>query len=550
MLLLLAAACRQPQPPPLDAGVDAGCDLRVVATADIGPEGGTLESCSGAALVVPPEAVDTAETFSIEVADGGFVFAMSNGVLSRPVTLRLPASNGDVAYLDGDDVCGTVDGGVLSAEVVHLGNAHVAPRTGARTIWGVARVTSVLPGQISSSPPEFFKPPVVAYVQHGDGGFDAYDGGLFPDGTFRIPGVPPGLAYVSFGDVIATDACAVDFGLDRPGRADQNFSLNMLPATLSVDVAAMTPWQDGDAIAIVAPRANAWIRSFEPIDAGATELLASYRQNRYILPLIEGSKGDVATVLHFTACSNDAGFDYSCLLEAATLPSFTMQTGHATQVNGSFARFPGTLQTVSPSVDVASFRTFIVDAGVTLSVNTSQGFIALASGDISAGSPAPFSFRSTFPADTPLQLRVETLTWSYVQGMGIGVSLSNGQTEVVSLGTPVSARLGPVRNATVNGVDFLTPMNGTGITPTVAWDPPALGVPTRYRLLVQVSSQNNFRYWTVTTRETHVTLPPGIVTPGSVWGVEIHADNASAEGIYRGGLPAHDSSIASAAMTP
>jgi hypothetical protein len=90
---------------------------------------------------------------------------------------------------------------------------------------------------------------------------------------------------------------------------------------------------------------------------------------------------------------------------------------------------------------------------------------------------------------------------------------------------PFSPTLGPPRNIAVNGLSARFGLAGTGVTPTVSWQPPSIGTATHYtvdvrKLTRSVTSDGSIRTNTgggsrvafLETAGTSIALPPGILT--------------------------------------
>jgi hypothetical protein len=83
---------------------------------------------------------------------------------------------------------------------------------------------------------------------------------------------------------------------------------------------------------------------------------------------------------------------------------------------------------------------------------------------------------------------------------------------------PIVPVLGPVQDPRVNGQSALAPLTGVSTTPTLSWQPPAIGAPTGY--VVWVNGIEGMMQTIVTflyTTDTSVTLPPCVLVEGSAY---------------------------------
>jgi hypothetical protein len=96
---------------------------------------------------------------------------------------------------------------------------------------------------------------------------------------------------------------------------------------------------------------------------------------------------------------------------------------------------------------------------------------------------------------------------------------------------PMTPALSSVQNPKINGKDFFEAQGNVGLTPTLSWDPPALGTPSRYSVRIRRLRRNPqdptttiaANVGTVFTPSTSLTIPPGVLQPGAVYAFRIRA---------------------------
>ncbi len=97
---------------------------------------------------------------------------------------------------------------------------------------------------------------------------------------------------------------------------------------------------------------------------------------------------------------------------------------------------------------------------------------------------------------------------------------------------PIQPKVSPVQNVRIAGQDGFGAPTGTGLAPTLTWDPPATGSPTAYRVGIWTAPpcSRSTSPWgcppdfTIVTTETSVVMPPGILTEGGQYQVVVTAE--------------------------
>jgi len=137
------------------------------------------------------------------------------------------------------------------------------------------------------------------------------------------------------------------------------------------------------------------------------------------------------------------------------------------------------------------------------------------------------------------------------------------QTQVISkdfptASSPIVPLVGPAIAPKINDSSLFNNQTITGTTPTISWQPPSVGTASGYSIIVQEVTVTNgvaqLQYkTTVFTPSTSVTLPPGILTAGKTYYVEIaslyrkDADISSTP--YRETFPEGDTHLGSGLIT-
>jgi hypothetical protein len=124
--------------------------------------------------------------------------------------------------------------------------------------------------------------------------------------------------------------------------------------------------------------------------------------------------------------------------------------------------------------------------------------------------------------------------------------------------TEIAPSISPVQNAQINDQPLDAPVTGVGASPTVTWQPPAIGTATGYRVVVsavEASSMGvNVRpVATLHTRSTSIRIPASVMTSGS-YVLTITAIAASGADLtsrpFVGALPYASADHVTALITP
>ena len=92
--------------------------------------------------------------------------------------------------------------------------------------------------------------------------------------------------------------------------------------------------------------------------------------------------------------------------------------------------------------------------------------------------------------------------------------------------TPMVPYVGAVTGLRVGGRDAMVPQGGVGLTPTLGWDPPPVGVPTEYivglnELRGSGSTASTVLVARINTTGTSFTLPAGLLQAGKTYVIQV-----------------------------
>ncbi len=380
---------------------------------------------------------------------------------------------------------------------------------------------------------------VEALLPNGKGGYNTIKGSGDSSGNLTVPNLPTGSFWLHvqqpfFGQMhdnyIWTNASDVDAGALLPGRPDAVAGTGVMIST-NVDL-TVTP-TTGDSILWSSTDAQAWGTGYPA--TVTNPLVATFGQYGN---LIDSSKGDRAFLVHYTPGST--GLAYA--VEAKEYDDVTQTNGSTTTLTGTMSAVGGS--TTNPVIKITQF-----DAHYAGLVNTSTVVRYFILEDVGYGGtegggtgvPMIYGYLNSVSADTDFG----SIPYGIISKSGVpyyGFS-DYGDRTVTSGGTtlhfPVgasitsnavptsSAAIVPIlsepKNVTIDGKDFLSDQTNVSLTPVVAWNPPATGVPTSYELTVYdmsapLTSQHHFF-----TNGNSVIFPTGILQAGGNYAFYLQA---------------------------
>jgi hypothetical protein len=113
-------------------------------------------------------------------------------------------------------------------------------------------------------------------------------------------------------------------------------------------------------------------------------------------------------------------------------------------------------------------------------------------------------------------------------GFPVSIRTMAAASPAVALPAPV---ISLPRNPRAGGQDLFAPLGGVGLTPTFSWDPPTIGLPDLYTLMLLRFEVGGSSPWTylalLNTTGTSIELPPGLLETGRRYLVILRATRRS-----------------------
>jgi hypothetical protein len=460
---------------------------------------------------------------------------------------------------DGDGSSG--DGSADAGESPDGGTAD-GPDAGiaTRTVSGVMKLRHVTPDGVVDVPVDLTQADIAALIPPS---FAVHPGSGDALGTFSIPDVPAGIYYLKIDDrYLVTSRDSVDLSSAILGRSAA-VPATIPPTDLVLDVDNLAPWQPfGDELQMFSAGSGTVAFSLQNGASGGlpeegNTALVGFTYDLSAAPhpfLVDGDAGDLLFVSQL-ALANDGVNLYRRVVRVFAPDPFTMVDGQASNLGGSFAdvaetdtfaaewdrpAFDAALRAGAPIDEIPSYPNLTLHA---LPAAAEHGFyhssadiVQLAPGwtDDTSTVQASWDFGDPFPAAWTRMVSAGLLTYRY-RGVGgaeprplyssIGVNLPRS---AVSAETAIAPVVGPVRSPQVAGHDAFESIDGIGTTPTVSWQPPALGTATRYLVVVTMLVDEEgftraYRVAFIDTTGTAVIIPPGILAPGGTYVFSIYA---------------------------
>jgi hypothetical protein len=437
---------------------------------------------------------------------------------------------------------------------------------------------------------------IEAYAPDGAGGFEK----ILPtakrsDGTYAIANVPEGPHWVRLTTRwVWTSSGFVDWSFDQFGRSDLEFPAPppAAPTVLTLNASNLAPWQGTDSLAWVVPLHGT---SFElPLTAagitnaprpGEIALGAfgiDFSSDTLSLPLLNATKGDVA---YLNQLVTQPGNGARVLSRSMVLPPLTMTSGTPSTATSGFlditpsaklnlrwnrAAFAQQANSVHPgaiaSDTILGLSAFALSPalGTPFDAYSLVEFNTLGTGDIDFGTlrygnPFPAGWNRTLDAFVGFRKNYlapgATVSEPLVRGLSMNVLLDPATRDDVRL--VLSPAITPPRNPLINGRSLFDNQLAVGSSPTLSWSPPQIGVPDYYFIRVLELRADGTRSTFVqtarlTTAETSMAMPPGILQPGKLYVITIAANRSGSPITQpnRNGLPFKFATLMSAIVSP
>jgi hypothetical protein len=372
---------------------------------------------------------------------------------------------------------------------------------------------------------------ISAMVLRADGGWDTYPGTLDASGTFVIPGVPLGEAYLvrrhadGMIDIRVTSERVVSFGHTFPGRPDA--VARTLSTPILLDATNTEGWDPpADRLSLVS--LGAGTAAGGSCGAGITacfEAVDNQPGN-----LIDASRGDQTWVLRSTLEQYDDGYGLY-LTDALHSAAFSQQDGVASTLSGAATPVP--VQQLPLVFDAAGCAGEVAALLATPTFSWSWGGISadpydawnlrkppsLELGQVTRddGDPLVLKYGALdvgLPITVAVMLDVQAIAENpadpaspYVSG----VFVAAGPLEAFA-SAPVLPYLGLPRDLRLAGQPSHPAPTGVGPTPAISWSAPTHGVPDAYKVQIACDVGPGSPEVTIETSGTQVVVPPGVLS--------------------------------------
>ncbi|MBL8922127.1 MAG: hypothetical protein JNJ54_24975 [Myxococcaceae bacterium] len=367
----------------------------------------------------------------------------------------------------------------------------------------VTSLNYLVNGTTAMSPFNLSAVAIEAWVPNGSS-YTVLTGTGQVNGTFRVPNVPMGPYLMRVGaSFLQTTARQTTFYSYNVGRAGAAVA-NVNPTTMNLNLTGALPWINGqDQIVWVSPNLGNTFYNFQSFSStmptvGATSINLSVNMNG--VELASQAAGDDTWALQFRGVA-DGGYFQGGVVAGGQLPPFTQQNGQTTTVSATLLS-PPTLPSLTQSFNwnLNAFSalqlslpagtnprgTFVLSPFPATTGNT-LGVVDLWFAQIPAANlpPSSFTLVTPFPSGWAITGRVFFVvdTPRTVAGTSGPAALISGFGHFDSMATltssPITPRLGPVTNVTLNGTPFTSDRTSVG-TMTLNWTPPSLGTPNTY----------------------------------------------------------------------
>lgn len=423
-------------------------------------------------------------------------------------------------------------------------------------------------GSVLAIPVDLSTVAVGAWVPSSDGLSYTWRQGVGEtNGTFVIPNVERTPYLLQFGSsYLWTSSRSLDLSRADLGRPDAVIE----PETtqLQMQISGLNPWQSGDDFQLSSASAGLGYFSatscstpaFPEVPEGDTSFSGTI-DYLYSLQLcgtpavrIDPARGDVLYATQLVSRFDSAtGMSFQELQRGFQTNSLVGPNPSTLLLSGTLAPLP----LVSQVVDyrAASFEAMALAAHPSATAGTNSlnlgilpGYdvfgayagwpdLVLMTSSAGRGDIAPvFTYGSPYPANWSQFLTGQTLA-----RVRYSVPLASGGTSTprtFSVFTyvqqpagsgPIAPQVGPPRELLLNGSLAWDVLTGVGETPLLSWTAPSLGTPTSYAVRVyelyatSTGGTNRVQVTNLTTNQTQLRLPPGVLTLGKHYYLQVTA---------------------------
>lgn len=331
---------------------------------------------------------------------------------------------------------------------------------------------------------------------------------------------------------------------------------------VTATLGGLASWNQGDSLQLVSPERGITLAGLENNFAaypkvGETTIAAQALNWKHLgAPLVDGAKGETVMITQLVAAQS-GGRRYAALARAGAAHGFSVRDGEAATLSATlvpvaqdrafsiqwkgsqFAALvaqtgagasPGGAATVAISAIPAGFGDFFTSyyAGFPTLVELPPFATSDFDQEVAYGNP----FTGKHGAWSELVTAIYTSSVPVPTAAGVGSVQARlvAAQSVAALGKggAIAPQLSPVRSVALDGAAFDAPRAGVGTSPTISWEPPALGKATGYAVTVhqvETSDQgvNVKPLATLATKGTSLQLPAALLSSGSSYVLTITA---------------------------
>ena len=434
---------------------------------------------------------------------------------------------------------------VLSCSAAMLGcgggSASTQGSAASRTITGSSAKIQIFGTQEARVPVDLSTGAVAALVPAGSSYTNVPGTGL-ADVTFSIPGVPAGSCLVK---VQTATGYPMFYQVDGASLDLESSSLGdpTLPAaTQGATRLVLDPGTPGPTIStldLVSVKAGVVQPS---MPAGGT--IGYPWLGR---PLLDSVRDTDLIITGLTSAITPAGDTFSWIggYSQQFITPFTLQDGLTNTVHANLT-IQGTPSLAQATIDRDAFCGAPVTSQIPVSRRLTTSLVAqplgtsrgpstqvrllthqtstlaglLDTGALAYGDPFPAAWTRVLKAEyfTTVNITPPGGSTTY---LGIGV-VSQWRIAEVPTASALKPIVGPATNGKINGVSFVQPQTGVGLTPLITWEAPLIGVPSRYSVsLLNQRTMATAGYFL--TQQTRLQVPPQILVAGESYYVLITA---------------------------
>lgn len=409
--------------------------------------------------------------------------------------------------------------------------ATTTPTT--RTIQGQSGSTQIYGTQESRTPTDLSTATISALTLSG-GTYLTTNGTGSVDGTFSIPGVPPGTCFVKvqLGSGIPMFYQVDGSSLDLEGMVLGNPAVPVAAQnTTRVTVDPAAPGMAVSSADLVSEKSGLVLQSI-PVASGLAVGWKGW-------PLLDTSRETDLIITGLASASTPAGDSYRYITGYSKLfiTPFTIVDGATTTISANLT-IQGTPSVASASVDRDAFcgtplssmpgsNPSLITSWVAQPLGANHGPLSqvrllthtttalggiLNTGDLAFGDPFPTNWTRVLRVDFTNLVPITppgSTNKIYFQTI---VSAQWRAAEVPSSG-PLKPIVGPAANYRINGLSLMQPQTGVGTTPLLAWDPPTLGTAVYYTVTIFNLTRQVGVASFLTTR-TNLQVPPQLLNAG------------------------------------